>query len=122
MCDKMKKTKMLKKNYEFKKVLSKGNFFIEKNIQICVLKNDLNFNLLGIAIGKKNGKSFLRNRAKRLIRESYKNIENQMLTGYSIIIMIKKGTDLKNINFHDVFEQIMRCFFKANILKEVNDL
>ena len=28
----MKKTEMLKKNYEFKVVLTKGNFFIEKEI------------------------------------------------------------------------------------------
>ena len=35
----MKKTEMLKKNYEFKTVLSKGKFFIGKEIEIFLLKN-----------------------------------------------------------------------------------
>ena len=33
----MKKTEMLKKNYEFKTVLSKGKFFIGKEIEIFLL-------------------------------------------------------------------------------------
>ena len=36
----MKKTEMLKKNYEFKNVLSKGKFFKEKKIEIFLLKNN----------------------------------------------------------------------------------
>ena len=31
---------MLKKNYEFKAVLTKGKFFKEKEIEIVVLKNN----------------------------------------------------------------------------------
>ena len=34
----MKKTKMLKKNYQFRNVLSKGNFYKEKNIEIVTQK------------------------------------------------------------------------------------
>ena len=36
----MKKTEMLKKNYEFKAVLTKGKFFIEEQIEIFILKNN----------------------------------------------------------------------------------
>ena len=42
----MKKTKMLKKNYEFRKVLSKGKYYSGKNIEAYVLENnkkDCNF-------------------------------------------------------------------------------
>ena len=35
----MKKTTMLKKNYEFKTVLTKGKCFKEKEIEIFILKN-----------------------------------------------------------------------------------
>ena len=34
----MKKTKMLKKNYEFKNVLSKGKYFSGKNIVVFIKK------------------------------------------------------------------------------------
>ena len=114
----MKKTKMLKKNYQFKKVLSKGKFFIEKNIEIFVLKNNLKINLLGIAVSTKNGKAFQRNKIKRLIRESYYKLEPQLIDGNSIVILIKKETDLKNMNFDEVFNSLRSCFCKARILKE----
>lgn len=114
----MKKTEMLKKNYQFKKVLSKGKFYSEKEIQVVILKNNSEKNLLGIAISTKNGKSFQRNRAKRLIRESYKILEEQVLVGNSIIILIKKEINLNDIKFNDVFNEIKECFKKAKIIKE----
>ena len=63
----MKKTRMLKKNYEFKNVLSKGNYYSGKYIEAFVKKNNLIYNLLGIAISVKAAKavkrSFLKNKS-----------------------------------------------------------
>ena len=38
----MKKTKMLKKNYEFKKILSKGTYYSGKNIEVFIKKENIN--------------------------------------------------------------------------------
>ena len=114
----MKKTEMLKKNYQFKLVLEKGRFFIEKELQVVVLKNNKKINYLGIAIGTKNGKAFQRNRAKRIIRECYKNLENQLTEGNSIVVLIKKDFDLNNLKYNDVLELMSNCFKKAKIVKE----
>ena len=71
----MKKTKMLKKNYEFKKVLENGKFFSGKKIIVFIKKNnakkEINYNFLGLAISSKTCKDVRRNRIKRIIRESY---------------------------------------------------
>ena len=40
----MRKIKTLKKNYEFKNVLSKGKFYIGKQISIYILKNNKKIN------------------------------------------------------------------------------
>lgn len=114
----MIKTEIIKKNYQFRKVLTRGKFFTQKNIEIVVLKNNLKINLLGIAVSTKNGKSFLRNKAKRLIRESYRNLEPQMIEGNSIVILIRKGTNIKQLKYKDVFDAMKICFYKANILKK----
>ena len=118
----MKKTIMLKKNYEFKAVLTKGKFFREKEIEIVILKNNKKRNFLGIAIGTKNGKAFQRNRAKRIIRECYKILENQIIDGYSIVILMNKKFDIENITFLEIFEEMKKMFNDAKILKKEDNI
>jgi len=115
----MKKTKMLKKNYEFKNVLSKGKYYSGFCIEAFIRKNNLeNENLLGIAIGTKIAKATKRNYIKRLIRESYKNIESNISTGNSIVFLWKKKIDIKNANYRNIKRDIDKIFDKAGILIE----
>ena len=74
----MKKTRMLKKNYEFKKILNKGKYYRGKQIEIFYLKEESLYNLLGIAVSKKAANSVYRNKIKRLIRESYRRFEEKL--------------------------------------------
>ena len=75
---KLKETKILKKNYEFKRVLNNGKFYKGKQIEIFYLKQNISINFLGIAISKKVGNSVCRNKIKRLIRENYRLLENRI--------------------------------------------
>ena len=118
----MKKTEMLKKNYEFKNVLSKGKFFKEKEIEIFLLKNNKKRNLLGIAVGTKNGKAFQRNRAKRIIRESYTKLENRLIEGNSIVILMNKNFCIDDIKFSNVYEEMLKIFKKAKILQKEDEI
>ena len=115
----MKKTEMLKKNYEFKNVLSKGMYYSGFCIEAFIKRNNLkNENLLGIAIGTKIGKATKRNYIKRLIRESYRNLENTISTGYSIVFLWKRKTDLKNASYKNIENDMRKIFGKAEILSE----
>ena len=114
----MKKTEMLKKNYEFKNVLSKGKFYRGKEIEIFITKNNKNRNFLGIAIGTKNGKAFQRNRAKRIIRESFSKLEGQLVDGYNIVVLMNKKFLIEDINFFEILDDMKKIFFKAEILKK----
>jgi ribonuclease P protein component len=115
---KMKKTKMLKKNYEFKKVLSKGKHLTGKNIEIVVLKNQKKGLFLGIAISTKIGKAVTRNRIKRLVRESYKNLENNIKEQNSIVILWRKSVDAKYATYQEIKQDMEKLFGKAKILIE----
>ena len=113
----MKNTKMLKKNYEFRNVLTKGKYYSGKYIEIFVKNNNTNFNFLGLAISSKAGNAVQRNSIKRLIRENYKNIEDKIKSGYSIVILWKKKADIENANFNNIKEDINYLINKSNIEK-----
>ncbi len=53
----MKITKMLKKNYEFRNVLTNGKYYAGKYIKVFIIKNNKQCNLLGLAISSKLRKS-----------------------------------------------------------------
>ena len=118
----MKKTTMLKKNYEFKVVLTKGKCFKEKVIEIFILKNNKKRNFLGIAIGTKNGKAFQRNRAKRIIRECYKILEDDLINGNSIVVLMNKNYSIENITFSAVLEEMDKIFKIANISSKEDEI
>ena len=118
----MKKTTMLKKNYEFRAVLTKGKFFKQKEIEIFIYKNNKNKNFLGIAIGSKNGKAFQRNRAKRIIRECYTKLENQLIDGNSIVILLNKNYSIEEISFAEILKEMQKIFEDANILKKEEEI
>ena len=112
----MKKTKMLKKNYEFKKVLTKGKYYSGKQIEAFINKNNVkNQNFLGIAIGVKIAKAVKRNRIKRFIRESYKQYEIKIKTSNSIIFLWKKKIPAEEAKFVNIKEDMENIFQRANL-------
>ena len=113
----MKKTKMLKKNYEFSNIFSKGKYYSGEVIEAFIVnKNNQKFNYIGLAISSKLGHAYQRNRIKRLIRENYKSMENTILEGVSIVFLLKKRVKIENVNYYQVKEDMEKIFRKANII------
>lgn len=115
----MKKTKMLKKNYEFKKVLTKGKCFSGKYIMAFIQKNNSRkLNFLGLAISTKVCKAVGRNRLKRLIRESYLLEEPKIPEGYSIVFLWNKRERPENAYFKNIYDDVKKIFSKAELYSE----
>lgn len=112
----MKNTIMIKKNYEFKNLFSKGKFYYGEYIHMYIKKGTGTQNKLGIAVSKKQGKAVQRNRIKRLIRENYKNFEEKFEKGTNILIVINKKQEIKEISYKNIEENFISTLKKANIL------
>lgn len=113
----MKNTIMLKKNYEFKNVLTKGKYYTGSKIEAFIQSGQRDLNKLGLAIGVKRGKAVQRNRIKRLLKESYHRYEPKIKTGNSIVFLSKKSENLDDISFADVLNDMEKIFQNANIIK-----
>lgn len=82
-------TEILNDNRDFLFLYKKGKFTSGKLAVIYVRKNKLGFNRLGITAGKKVGNAVCRNRAKRLIRQAYRENELDLPIGIDMVIVAR---------------------------------
>lgn len=116
----MKFTYRIKKSKTIKYVLKKGEYCIGEYISVHICKtkyyNDNNF--FCVCVSKKNGNSVERNKIKRWTREVYKNKEMLLMKGYNIIVLYKKTSNIDNMNYHIVENDIDKCFKKLGIYEK----
>ncbi|MCR4430274.1 MAG: ribonuclease P protein component [Tepidanaerobacteraceae bacterium] len=80
----------LTKNFEFKNVYRAGRRFSCPYFNIYIKKNNLEATRLGVSISRKIGKSVVRNRIKRRIKEAFRRNMNSIKKGFDIVISVKK--------------------------------
>lgn len=112
----MKKTLKLKKNYEFKKILTRGKYYGGHYLDVFVIRNRSNINQIGIAVSVKVAKAVKRNRIKRLIRENYKIIESKINSGINILIIINNNANIENISYIGIKKDFEKILKKARVL------
>lgn len=105
------KNEIIKKNNEFKTILSRGRQWEGKYIKIFTL--EAKERKVGFLVPKKVGNAVIRNRIKRLMREIYRknrqNINNMHLVLYA-----------KNLSYSAGYQHIYNDFH--NFLKSKNDI
>jgi len=119
----MKNTVSLKKNYQFKHVYNRGKSIANRNLVMYSIKNGLGLNQLGISCSKKVGKSVVRSRVTRLIRESYRLNEYKILKGYDIVFIARMSCN--GASYEEISNSLKHLIKKHNMLvekvKECND-
>ncbi len=85
----MKQTISLNKNELFLRVYKKGKRSYHHNFILYYLPNGLPHNRLGIKAGKKLASAVGRNRVRRLLKESYRLLEQDIKTGYDLVFAAK---------------------------------
>ncbi len=85
-------TDSMKKNRDFHRMYARGKSLVDRNFVIYYRKSRRDRNMLGITVGKKVGGAVQRNRAKRVIKESYRVLEPRIMRGYDIVIVARGRT------------------------------
>ena len=105
----------IRKNIEFLNVYRHGKSYANKYLVMYVLSNKLDENRFGITVSKKVGNSVVRHRTTRLIRESIRLQESNILTEYDIVVVARKAT--KDKKYQDIESAFLNLCKRHNILK-----
>lgn len=87
MIYKLSKQGILHKNKNFQKVYRSGRSYANRMVVLYILPNHDNVRRVGFAAGKKLGGAVIRNRVKRLLRESYRLNQSQLINGVDLILV-----------------------------------
>ena len=79
----------LKKSSQFSEVYKKGKSTATRLVVMYKLENGLEVNRVGYSVSKKVGKSVVRNRAKRLIKEAYRLNSSDIKKGYDLVFIAR---------------------------------
>ena len=66
--------------------------------------------------------SVFRNKIKRLIRENYRLLEDNIKTGNCLVILWKKNIKKEEANFKQIKEDMENILKRANIFEEKVDI
>ena len=111
----MLKKDILRRKEDFSSIYKKGKSVGDKFVVVFTKKNNLSYNRTAFLASKKVGNAVARNRARRLMKESYRSVNDQLATGYDIIFIARKT--ITNSKFADVKKSIEAATKRAGILK-----
>ena len=112
----MLKKNVLRKKSDFSSIYNKGKSVGDRFVVLFYRKNNLPYNRTGFLASKKVGNSVKRNRARRLMRESYRHIQDKLPSGYDFIIIARNTINDKKCN--EVEKSIFSAFKRTGVLKK----
>jgi ribonuclease P protein component len=109
----VKITQPLRMNYEFTRIYNKGRFLAGRHVVLHYLRRPGSINRLGVTASRKIKGSVRRNRVKRLLRESYRLLEDRLVPGYDLILVGRDTPDQPN--YQIVSQEVGSLLAKAGI-------
>ena len=111
----MKFTVTMKKNYEFRRLYTKGTSAAAPYLVLYTRKTGKGTSRPGITVSTKVGKAVVRNRVRRRIREIYRLHEHELQRGTQLVIVAR--TRAAAASYAQLEQSFMRACEKLSLLK-----
>lgn len=113
MMYKLPKQNILRKNKQFQSVYRYGKSYANRMMVIYVLSNKDTQRKVGFAAGKRLGNAVVRNRVKRLLRETYRLNQHKLKLGFDLLLVGRKP--MVDVKYKVVSKAFGDLCTKANI-------
>jgi ribonuclease P protein component len=110
----MLKANVLRKKKDFSSIYNRGKSVGERYIVLFFRRNDLDYNRTAFLASKKVGNSVNRNRARRLMKESYREINSRLKIGFDLIFIARNT--IKNVKCGDVKKSMEAALVKSKLM------
>jgi len=110
----------IKKAGEFQKLYSDGRSIAGRYLILYFQKREDGPTRAAFAAGKKLGKAHVRNRLKRLLRETFRLNRHQLCSGYDLILLARKAA--VGVKMQEVEKNFLVLANKAKLLQGVGRL
>jgi len=113
----MRKINPLTKNHLFRAVFDGGRSAGAKRIVVFALKNGLGEGRLGITVSKKVGNAVVRNRSRRIIKESFRlfaKTHKNLAHGFDIVVLARAA--ITNAARRDIDNELSHLLTKLNVI------
>lgn len=110
---KLNKKYILRKKSHFQEMYRIGKSYANRLVVLYIVPNDSDVRRVGFAAGKKLGNAVIRNRVKRLLREAYRLQQNEMVVGYNLLLVGRKG--MVNVGFEQASMAVRDLLKKAKM-------
>ena len=112
----MKKTYRVKKNEEIENILKGHKKQGNKNYIIYIKENsEAKHFRLAMSVSKKIGNAVVRNHGKRMIKQVFLEIKNEILP-FDIFVIAKSNS--KELNYNEIKTEIYNLLKRLQVLKE----
>jgi len=106
---------VLRKKADFDRLFKKGRSVGDKYVVLFYFANKLDHNRYAFLASKKVGGSVVRNRARRLMRESIRLMEKEIETGFDLLFIAR--ATIVETRQQEVRRSMSKALKKGNILK-----
>ncbi|MGN0702574.1 MAG: ribonuclease P protein component [Lentihominibacter sp.] len=112
----MLKKEVLRKKEDFSAIYRRGKSVSDRLIVLFYRKNGLSYNRTAFLASKKVGNSVQRNRAKRLMRESFRKSCSDIKSGYDLIFIARNSINGRKCS--DVIKSLNSAVNRAKLFKD----
>ena len=117
----MKNTISLNRNEQFLFVYRNGKRAYHKYFTLYYIPNKKEINRLGFKVSKKLAKAVKRNRLRRLMRECYRLSEEQIASGYDIIMVAREGS-LEINSLEEASKIFNKLFYRSGLISASEEM